>query len=187
MTKNSSRTYSLQPQGIAQRVATWFIELLHCRIDSPEHELKQQLPEKSRHMTFHPPICQFFQGEMWTFSAFCCVCCSFLSGWVEPPQKNHLGADSMALCRHRVSKRKQLKPPQILPCSLFNLIISDAVPPPLCARDQWRKGSTDNWQVVLWIKLFLAANQIAHSNWVIWEFNKEVINESPETESSVGI
>lgn len=187
MTKNSSRTYSLQPQGIAQRVATWFIELLHCRIDGPEHELKHQLPEKSRHMTFHPPICQFLQAEMWTFSAFCCVCPSFLSGWVEPPQKNHLGADSMALCRHRVSKRKQLKPPQILPCSLFNLIISDAVPHLLCARDQWKKGSTDNLQVVLRIKLFLAANQIAHSNWVIWEFNKEVINESPGTESSVGI
>lgn len=115
MTKNSSRTYSLQPQGIAQHVATWFIELLHCRIDGPEHELKHQLPEKSRHMTFHPPICQFLQGEMWTFSAFCCVHCSFLSGWVEPPQKNHLGADSMALCRHRVSKRKQFKPPHILP------------------------------------------------------------------------
>lgn len=133
--------------------ATWFIELLHCRIDGPEHELKQQLPE-NLDMTFHPQFV-VLQGEMWTFSAFCCVYCSFLSGWVEPPQKNHLGADSMALYRHRVSKRKQLMPPQILPAPGLTQSSLRCSAPSSYARTSGKRDQLDNWQVVLWIKLFL--------------------------------
>lgn len=84
-------------------------ELMVLNMNSDSSYLKIQTHEIS------PPICQFCQGEMWTFSAFCCLCCSFLSGWVEVPQRNHLGAGSAALCRLLVLKEDSLCLPRFSP------------------------------------------------------------------------